>query len=30
MQKLIFRSWYRIRTDNYEEGWVSGRYIELR
>ena len=24
------RDWYRIRTYNYEEGWVSGRYIELR
>ena len=24
------RDWYHIRTDNYEEGWVSGRYIELR
>ena len=24
------RDWYRVRTYNYEEGWVSGRYIELR
>lgn len=24
------RDWYRIRTDNYEEGWVSGRFIQLR
>ena len=24
------RDWYRIRTDDYEEGWVSGRFIELR
>ena len=24
------RDWYRIRTDDYEEGWVSGRFIQLR
>jgi len=24
------RDWYRIRTDNYEEGWVSGRFIQLK
>lgn len=24
------RDWYRIRTDNDEEGWVSGRFIQLR
>ncbi len=24
------RDWYRIRTDDYEEGWISGRFIRLR